>query len=222
MDRSPGLAGLPVPIRYGISCRLLFPELSVKDYLQFLFQTTAHILQWREKDLEEAASRPWVRLAVALARDSGKFLTVNSLVELALEEGAAGAHLPSSASLAKARRLREQAGRQGFLLGKSTHSLEEARAAEQEGADYIFLGPIFEPLSKEATRPPLGLDLLRCAAESLSIPVFALGGIQKSNLQAVLDTGVAGVAGIGWVRQEMREMLGAEGLPEQEPESPNG
>ena len=91
----------------------------------------------------------------------------------------------------------------GFLLGVSCHSPEEVRAAAGEGADYVFFGPVFPPLSKPVQGPPVGLaGLARAVAAAAKIPVLALGGITRANAAACIETGAAGVAGISLYQME--------------------
>jgi len=105
-----------------------------------------------------------------------------------------GLHLPAGEDVAAWR------AHEG-LLGVSTHSLDEARAAQDAGADYVFLSPIFRPTSKpEDTRPTLGLDTLARAQEALDIPVFALGGMTPSRAEQVLAV-CHGVAVLGYLAE---------------------
>lgn len=83
-----------------------------------------------------------------------------------------------------------------MLIGASTHTFEEASAAQRGGADFIVFGPVFETSSKKQYGKPVGLEALRRVATSLTIPVLALGGIKASNFREALDAGAAGVAGI--------------------------
>jgi thiamine monophosphate synthase len=71
--------------------------------------------------------------------------------------------------------------------------MDEALAAD---ADYVFLSPVFAPLSKSDTRPTLGLDGLRAAVQGFPIPTFALGGITPETMEACQQAGAPGVAGI--------------------------
>ena len=198
---------LEPPLLYGISARHTFPQLDPLDYLELLFQTRAHILQWREKDLERGENRPLVRRGAELAREKNKLFLVNSLTELALEEGADGVHLTADRDPAKARRRSQHLARDEFLVGKSVHSLREAKNVQSDGGDYVLLSPILQPISKESSRPPLGLPILRQAVQTLHIPVFALGGIKQTNLQAVFKTGAIGAAGISWLHREAAALL---------------
>lgn len=82
---------------------------------------------------------------------------------------------------------RQKAGRD-LIVGKSTHSLAQARAAQSEGADYIGFGPIFATPTKPGYTP-IGLGKIRQVHLDVSIPVFCIGGINVGNLQRVIDAG---------------------------------
>ncbi|HXK58963.1 MAG TPA: thiamine phosphate synthase [Acidobacteriota bacterium] len=198
---------LSAPFRYAISSRLSFPSLDPVRYLDALFRTSAMIVQWREKDLPPEVAAPFVRHGIEVARRAGKLFIVNSYTSMALEERADGVHLTSLQSVAEAVRARNELARAEFLIGKSVHAVEEALQAEAEGADYLLLGPVFDPLSKAPQSPPLGLEKLRQAVERVGIPVIALGGIDKNNAAEVLQTGVAGIAGISWVIEEVEALI---------------
>ncbi|MFQ5738062.1 MAG: thiamine phosphate synthase [Acidobacteriota bacterium] len=201
---------LAPPLLYGISDRKGSPSCSnVLEYLRILFRTRAHILQWREKDLTAEEQRGLVRAGADLARQTGKLFLVNTWVKIALKERADGAHLPSSQSLIEACKLRSAAGHEDdFVLGKSVHSAREALEAEREGADYLLLGPVFDPISKESVVPPLGLSGLRETAQMLSLPVIALGGVEETTLARILSTSVVGAAGISWMQREVEQLTG--------------
>ena len=87
-------------------------------------------------------------------------------------------------SIEVARRKAERA----VLIGKSTHSLRQAVAAQQEGADYIGFGPIFATPTKP-DYPPVGLNDIRRVHAEISLPIFCIGGINIDNLQSVIDAG---------------------------------
>jgi thiamine-phosphate pyrophosphorylase len=175
----------------------------LRDYLDRLFRTSAHLIQWREKDLDPQTSRRWLELGRELARRAGKKLLCNADVESALALGLDGVHLTS----------RQDAGAivgrlgpsRSLLVGQSVHSLEEALAAQEAGVDYLLAGPVFIPLSKASPAPPLGLDGLARLAAAVVIPVIALGGVTPAHwpeLSALPN--VAGFAGISWVAEEIR------------------
>lgn len=83
-----------------------------------------------------------------------------------------------------------------LVVGVSTHTFDEAKAAQEGGADFVVFGPVFETKSKRDYGEPVGLEALRRVARGLGIPVLALGGINASNFRGALDCGAAGVAGI--------------------------
>jgi thiamine-phosphate diphosphorylase len=197
------------PFLYGISDRSQYQDVQVSDYLTTLFQTPAHIIQWREKDLSRAKNRGFVRRGKQLASDTGKIFLVNTDLELAVQERADGAHLTSRQDLEVAFRTREESNLQRFILGQSVHSILEAVRAERQGADYVLLAPIFDPISKESLRPALGLSVLREAAEAVSIPVFGLGGTTEGNSHEVVESGAAGIAGISWLNDYVSQVLHA-------------
>jgi thiamine-phosphate pyrophosphorylase len=93
-------------------------------------------------------------------------------------------------------------------IGVSVHSVAEAVAAQQGGADYVMLGPVFETPSKRAYGRPLGVDVLRDACRRVSIPVWAIGGINVSTAPALRGVALAGVAAIAAVIGA-RDMAGA-------------
>ena len=165
-------------------------------------------VQIREKDLpaRELASLTRQALRIA-AQSSGKSpaatrVLVNDRLDVAIAERAAGVHLGEHGlPVAEAKRLldsalRKQAVDESFLVGVSCHSLEAAQAAQRNGADYIFFGPIFRTLSKAAFGAPQGLNRLAEVCRVLSIPVLAIGGINADNAQPCLQAGAAGIAAI--------------------------
>lgn len=197
-----GRSKLLKPIKYGISDRTFFPGIELFDYLERLFGSSADIIQWRERDLGSTASRRIVRRGIEIARENSRIFIVNADYELAIEEGADGFHLTSDQDLPS---VLDKIGdkRSGMVVGKSAHSLEEAIASEAEGADYITLSPIYEPYSRETDHGLLGLTMLRSVAQTLTIPVLALGGVDYSRLDVVCAAGAAGIAGTTWINREI-------------------
>lgn len=145
-------------------------------------------VQLREKELPGG---PLLAAARALSRVlPGTPLLINERVDVALAAGAAGVHLPGAGlPVAVARGLLPPEA----LVGRSVHSVEEARLAEAEGADYVVLGTIFATASKPG-REPGGLPLVRAVTGAVGVPTIAIGGIDERNLAATIGAGAWGVA----------------------------
>jgi thiamine-phosphate pyrophosphorylase len=157
-------------------------------------------IQIREKDLPARDLLALAQAAIALAEPRGAEVLINERTDIALAAGARGVHLPSHSI---APRILRKITPAGFLIGVSCHSLEEVRRAQDEGADFVVFGPVFAVRSKDYASEPVGLERLREAARAVSIPVLALGGISRKNLDACLGVGAAGVAGISMFQENM-------------------
>ena len=150
------------------------------------------LLQLRAKNLLESEIEPLaVRLAV-ITESAGIPLILNDHPQLVPSTGAQGAHVGQddfSVSDARWRAGRSLAGEVAPpIIGKSTHSLAQAVAAAQEGADYIGFGPLFATPTKPG-RAAIGLEDIRRAHEEVQIPIFCIGGIKLENLEEVIAAG---------------------------------
>ena len=112
-------------------------------------------------------------------------LIVNDHAEIAARVPVEGVHVGQDDDSVEIVR---QKARRDILVGKSTHSLEQARAAEREGADYIGFGPIFATPTKP-DYPAIGLQKIRRVHAEVNLPIFCIGGINIDNLQGVIDAG---------------------------------
>ncbi len=141
----------------------------------------------REKDLSEPAYQALAAQVLAICRRYGARCILHSFVNAARSLEAEAIHLP----LPLLRSLRG-ADRAGFReIGASCHSLEDAREAQRLGCTYITAGHIFPTDCKKGV-PSRGLDFLRQVCESVSIPVYAIGGIDSGNIAAVRESGAGG------------------------------
>ncbi len=161
-------------------------------------------IQIREKDLSgrdctSLAQEVLLRAAKSPARNGASArILVNDRLDVALSERAGGVHLgEKSLPPSEARRLVNAViPSQDFLIGASCHSLEAARSAASDGADYLFFGPIFTTPSKAAFGAPQSLERLGEVCRAVSIPVLAIGGITLENAPDCLAAGAAGIAAI--------------------------
>jgi thiamine-phosphate pyrophosphorylase len=168
------------------------------DRLTVAGQAGVDLLQIREPDLSAAELGALVReVRTRLAADdatAGARIVVNERVDVALAAQADGVHLKSdSIPTALVRRHVPD----GFLVGRSVHGVDDARAAEAAGADYVIFGTVFPSGSKPPGHRTAGLDALAEVARAVHVPVLAIGGISLNTVDAAAAAGAAGVAAIG-------------------------
>ena len=150
----------------------------------------ADVIQLRDKaaspgDLLKEALR-----LLPVTRAAGVPLIINDWAEVARSVGADGVHLgQDDMPIREARRLLGP----GSLIGKSTHSLEQALAAQAEGADYIGLGPILPTPTKPDARS-VGAELISQVTPRIRVPIVCIGGIDAANAQEVLEAGATCLA----------------------------
>ncbi len=149
------------------------------------------VLQLRAKGYDSAGVIEMVREhapdLAAMCQSHRVPFVINDFAEAALELGADGVHIgQDDGALADVRKV---VGEE-ILVGRSTHSLEQAQAAMEEGFDYIGFGPLFPTPTKEG-RPGIGLDDITRVQKNVGkhIPVFCIGGIKPENLELVLASG---------------------------------
>ncbi|MDW5563852.1 MAG: thiamine phosphate synthase [Methanomassiliicoccus sp.] len=155
----------------------------------------ADVIQLRDKNLTSAEL---YHLAVQMGKEvqgAGRLFVINDRLDIALAAGADGVHLgqddlPAIVARAIAPHL---------TIGVSVSSVDEAVKAERDGADYIAVSPLFETRSKGDAGPGHGLKVLRAIKEAAAIPVIGIGGIDRSNVTEVIESGADGVAVISAV-----------------------
>jgi thiamine-phosphate pyrophosphorylase len=193
---------LPKPIIYlitsGATTKTTTPESS--DFARVLTLVEAAVaaqiplLQLREKHLSARVLYELATRAAKIARGTGTRLLVNDRSDIACAAGAAGVHLTSGSLTADV--VRNTYGSE-MLIGVSTHSLEQARAARDAGGDFVVFGPIFETESKRVFGEPLGLRKLNEVARELDgFSVVAIGGVTAGNVVECFRAGASGVAAI--------------------------
>ena len=144
----------------------------------------ARLIQLRDKTREKGLQLPVAEALQRLCRQRGALFIVNDHVDLALAVGADGVHVgQKDLPVAVVRRLAPET-----LIGCSTNDPEEARRAEADGADYVSVGRLFPTGSKDDTRPATA-ETLRAVKAAVSLPVCAIGGINESNIDAVIAAG---------------------------------
>jgi thiamine-phosphate pyrophosphorylase len=188
----------PLPRLYLLTDRRQTQQRPLASVLSQALEAGVRMVQIREKDLD---TRELIDLAQQLIpvikQHHGKVL-LNDRVDLAVALNADGVHLRSdSLPLPLARRI---LGNEK-LIGISTHSVEEVQYAENEGADFVVLGPIFETPSKQIYGHPLGLHTLKTACRVSHLPIFAIGGITPKHVHPAMSSGAYGIAVISSILQ---------------------
>jgi thiamine-phosphate pyrophosphorylase len=165
-----------------------------RDLIQIIRQAVeggVTLVQLRAKKLPASAFLNLALEAASLLRKKKIPLIINDRPDIALACSAAGVHLgQEDLPLSAARRILGK----DRLIGLSASSLKEAHRAQKDGADYIGLGPVFSTPTKATTLTPLGLRGVREICSRLSIPVLAIGGIDRRNARQVIAAGADGIA----------------------------
>ncbi len=147
-------------------------------------------VQLREKDLGYEEFLREAKEVHALCRRYGVPFIVNDNVEVAAACGAEGVHVGQEDMAAG--EVRRRVG-EGMILGVSVHTVEEARKAVENGADYLGLGAVF-PTSTKTDVDQMSSETLRAICEAVDVPVVAIGGISRDNIGKLAGSGVDGAA----------------------------
>ena len=168
-----------------------FPQLSA--YLGAFAQSGVQALQIRQKHLTHDQLLDWTHRSLDMLRGCGSRLIVNGSFFLEKDlPHEVGIHLTST----ELRRLQASVGERSRLVGCSCHAREELMKAEAFGFDYALLSPV-SSTAKYPGKSPLGWSRFEELAGAVSLPVYALGGMKRSDVRIALKRGAAGVAGIG-------------------------
>jgi thiamine-phosphate pyrophosphorylase len=181
---------------YIITDESIGDRLSHEEIAERAISGGADAVQLRDKS---CGCRELIRIGRALrdiTHKSGTLFIVNDRLDVALVCGADGVHLGQDDMRCDVAR---QIAPAGFVIGISVGSVDEAVQAENEGADYIAVSPVFPTGSKNDAGPGHGLGVLREIHRRVTVPVIAVGGISRENVQEVVEAGANGVAVISAV-----------------------
>lgn len=167
----------------------------------------AEIIQLREKQWDKNKINEEAIKLLKICIENNVLFILNDYVDIALEIGADGVHLgQSDMSIAEAREICGD----NLIIGLSTHSIEQAIKADKEDIDYITIGPIFKTRAKDYT---VGTNIINQIIKKINKPLIAIGGINKNNINEVLEQGIKSVAVISAVvssddvREAARELV---------------
>jgi thiamine-phosphate pyrophosphorylase len=181
---------------YVITDEAIAGGLTHEEIAQRAIAGGADVIQLRDKT---CGCRELCRIGRALrtiTMKTGTLFLVNDRLDVALACGADGVHLGQDDIRVDVAR---QIAPTGFIIGVSVGTVDEAVRAEEEGADYIAISPVFSTASKDDAGPGRGLDVVREIRRSVSVPVIAIGGINLDNVREVIRAGADGVAVISAV-----------------------
>ena len=186
---------IPAPRLYVILDRAVAGDRDLDAILAAALEGGAEMIQLREKTWPSGTLFPLAQRLRARCRTARVPFIVNDRVDVALAVDADGVHLgQDDLPLAAARALL----RPGMILGLSTHSAEQAKAAEVAGADYVAVGSMF-PTTSKAGFELVGPALARQARAVVRVPLIGIGGITPENAGEVIAAGADGVAVISAV-----------------------
>ena len=159
---------------------------SVEEQARALLSAGVKILQYREKHASAGRMLEECRILRRLTQEAGAAFIVNDHIDIAMLVDADGVHVgQDDLPVTEVRRLLGP----DKIIGLSTHSPEQAKAAVLAGADYIGVGPIFATQTKEDVCAPVGFSYLAWVTNHISLPFVAIGGIKEHNIGEVARRG---------------------------------
>ncbi|MFB6263030.1 MAG: thiamine phosphate synthase [Bradymonadaceae bacterium] len=186
-----------LPRLYGITDRACAARGvgTTADAVEAALEGGLTMLQFRDKERSDARVWSLAKRIRRVCAGTGVRLLVNARADIASLLDADGVHRPSDGlPVDILRRVLD-----GGLVGASCHDHEELTDAEQAGADFATLSPVFPTDSKPGYGPPLGLRQFSELASSVDIPVYALGGITPDRAEDCLEAGAHGVAAMSGI-----------------------
>ena len=175
---------------YAVTDRAWIGTQTLYQQVEAALKGGATCVQLREKELDEAAFLQEAKEICALCRRYGVPFIVNDNVDVAQACGADGVHVGQEDM--KAGEVRRRVG-EDMILGVSVHTVEEARRAVRDGADYLGLGAVF-PTGTKTDADQMSNETLRDICGAVEIPVVAIGGLNRDNILRLSGSGVDGVA----------------------------
>jgi thiamine-phosphate pyrophosphorylase len=157
----------------------------LEPFLHAVLHAGVDIVQLRAKDADDDAIVRAARTFRTQCREHGALFVLNDRPDLAAEVDADGVHVGQDDMPVEEAREHVGAAR---LVGRSTHSIEQVDAAARGGVDYFAVGPVHATPTKPG-RPEIGLEPVRHAAATATLPWFAIGGIDSTNLAEVIEAG---------------------------------
>jgi len=169
----------------------LISGLSHAEQIELLAAGGASLIQLREKRASPREFYDAALEAVSMARRLGVRIIINDRVDIAIAVKADGVHLGQDDLPPDRARALMGANR---IIGFSTHSLEQALAADLASVDYVAIGPVLETSTKERPDPIVGLETVREIRRRISKPLVAIGGITLDRARSILEAGADSVA----------------------------
>jgi len=177
---------------YAITDERFHPGRDMLEVMEEALQGGADCIQLRDKSSSKKEILRKAKALRELTRRYGALFIVNDHIDVALASDADGVHLgQDDLPLVEARKLMKDK-----VIGISTHSIEQAREAERNGADYIGVGPVFATQTKADVVPPVTLSYVRQVAAEIRIPFVAIGGIKLHNVEEVLAAGATRICAV--------------------------
>ena len=183
------------------------------EVAELAYKGGADIVQLRMKGVDGGRMLDEALRIREVADSYCKYFVVNDRVDIAMASGADGVHLgQSDIPCSVARDLMGESA----IIGVSANTVELALKAEEDGADYIGVGSIFNTSTKKDAKQALGLDAVFTIKQAVKIPVVAIGGINRGNIQDVIRAGADSVAVVSAVvsqddiaaaAHELRDMI---------------
>jgi len=175
---------------YVIANQDLQKNRTIIEVIEEIIQGGATIIQLREKNLPTRTFFEEAQIVRKITKKAGIPLIINDRLDVALAVNADGVHLgEEDLPLKYARKIAPH-----FIIGYSTDSIDQAREAEKDGANYLGVGSVFPTKTKIDAGMAIGTQKLEEIKRAVSIPVIAIGGITLQNLPKVIQSGVDGVA----------------------------